>query len=68
MMRKAWIWTLVQLRMLVREERGASLVEYALLVAIAILLVLFALRNFGAAVIEAANFVSNEINDAVNKT
>lgn len=68
MMSKVWIWFLVQVRVLAREERGASLVEYALLIAIAVLVVLVAVRSFSEAFVNATNFISDEINDAVNKT
>lgn len=68
MIRKAWIWTLVQCRTLTRDERAASLVEYALLIAIAVLVVLVALRNFSNAFTEATNFIANSINSAVNSS
>ncbi|MFW6027411.1 MAG: Flp family type IVb pilin [bacterium] len=67
-MNRLWIWTLLRLRALAGDERGVNLVEYALLVAVAILLVLVAVRNFSNAFIEAANFISTEIDAAVNPT
>jgi Flp pilus assembly pilin Flp len=65
MFSKAWIWGLVRLRALAKDERGANMVEYALVIAVAILVVIVAIRNFSDAFIEATNFVSSEINDAV---
>lgn len=68
MMTKAWIWALMRLRALAGDERGVSLVEYAVLIAFAVLVVFAAVRNFGDAFLDATNFVSKEINDAVNAT
>ena len=66
MIRKAWIWAVAHLRTLNRDERAASLVEYALLIAVAILVVLVAVQNFANAFSEAANYIADEINNAVN--
>jgi Flp pilus assembly pilin Flp len=68
MINKAWIWCLIRLRALAGDERGANMVEYALIIAVAILVVLIAIRSFSAAFIEATNFISGEIGDAVNNT
>ncbi|MFP4002605.1 MAG: hypothetical protein ACLFV8_02425 [Alphaproteobacteria bacterium] len=65
MMKKAWIWAVMRMRTLAGDERGANMVEYALLIAVAILVVLVAVQNFSNAFIEATNFMSSEIKNAV---
>lgn len=65
-MNRLWIWAIVRLRALAGDERGANFVEYALLVAFAVLLVLVAIRNYSNAFINAVNFVADSISKSVN--
>ncbi|MFW6027412.1 MAG: Flp family type IVb pilin [bacterium] len=65
---RLWIRALLRFRALARDERGVNLVEYALMLAFAVLLVLVAVQNFSNSFVEAVNFVAKELDNAVNPT
>lgn len=68
MTNRIWIWALARMRPLARDERGASIAEYALLVAILILGVLLAVQNYSDAFFEMMQFISGEIEKVTSTT
>lgn len=56
----------MRMRTLARDERAVTLVEYALLIALAVLVIITAMRYFSDSFINATNYIANKIDTAVN--
>lgn len=63
---KLYIWTVARLNALLEEERAATLVEYALMIAIAILTAVIGAKVFSDSFREMTNFIGNRVGTAVS--
>lgn len=65
MTKNLWIWVLAHTDALTKDERAASMVEYAVLIAILVLAVFVALEYFSNAFLLMTNYVVTKVNEAV---